>query len=630
MPCALALCFLLFGVADSEPVADPARVAAIYTKRYHADPNDYKNAYVLGLASFAQGSYARAVALFESAARLTPDAAAAAYAQAMSMRAMGDAPGALQALRMAVKKKGATFEMWFELGQAALAAGDMSAASAAFGEAVRQKPRSVAASYNAGVAWLRAADLPAAKRVLQHTTEMAPDFSRAWHGLGVVATLQEQTAEALTLFRRASASTPLASYNLGVTAMRAGDFTMAVQAYAQAVHADPNMAQAHSNLGVMYDVLAEKEAALQSFLRVTELLPDFVDGAYNLGLAHFRQGQLPLALAALQRVVRRQPNHADAWVHIGEIYLQLGQPRRGQAALKTAAQKVAYGGAFSPETGARLLRQGRFAEALQLYYQRVVRAPKSLADYTALTDAAVATKQWQMAIWALGEAINQKSGDRGLRRRLVETLVMAGDLARARQEAQRGVAAWPDSPEDWATLGQVDWRLGDLDQAENSFHRALALAPEHQDALVGLARTYFARADATATIALLEPRARGAAQSAALDSELGFAYRCLGQMEKSARWFERALADGPASAAAWLNLGVAQFAADHPAEARRAFAQALRLDANLAEAYYFLAVMARRAGYRSEAISQVRIALRLDATHAEAQRLLAALGNVEE
>jgi protein O-GlcNAc transferase len=223
------------------------------------------------------------------------------------------------------------------------------------------------------------------------------------------------------------------------------------------------------------------------------LLPDFVDGAYNLGLAYFRQGELRSALTALRDVVGRQPKHADAWLHIGEIYLQLGQPRRAQAALKVAAQEMAYGGAFNAQTGERLLAEGRFAEALQLYYQRVRRFPKSLEDYSALIDASVAQKQWQMAIWASVEATRLRPRQQALRRRFVDILVMAGMLDRARGEAQRSVATWPQSPDAWAALGSVNYRLGDLDAAQDNFNHALALTPDHPGALVGLARTYFAR-----------------------------------------------------------------------------------------------------------------------------------------
>lgn len=67
-------------------------------------------------------------------------------------------------------------------------------------------------------------------------------------------------------------------YNLGIEALRKGEYGRAEQAFKQALALDPGDAQACYNLGVLYDnYLINKKEALKYYLRYVNTVPDAPD-----------------------------------------------------------------------------------------------------------------------------------------------------------------------------------------------------------------------------------------------------------------------------------------------------------------------------------------------------------------
>jgi tetratricopeptide (TPR) repeat protein len=67
-------------------------------------------------------------------------------------------------------------------------------------------------------------------------------------------------------------------YNLGIEALRKGEYGRAEQAFKQALALDPGDAQACYNLGVLYDnYLINKKEALKYYLRYVNTAPDAPD-----------------------------------------------------------------------------------------------------------------------------------------------------------------------------------------------------------------------------------------------------------------------------------------------------------------------------------------------------------------
>jgi tetratricopeptide (TPR) repeat protein len=208
-------------------------------------------------------------------------------------------------------------------------------------------------------------------------------------------------------------------------------------------------------------------------------------------------------------------------------------------------------------------------------------------------------------------------------------------------------------------LGDAQWKLGDLAEADAAYFRALKLRPEYADALDGLARvresrgqielavTTFQRAIASnrgfapaythlgdlylregrfeEAVHLLEEAVSARPDFAAGLNRLALAYGRLGLSNEAIATIQRARELEPKNADHPATLGLLQLGEGSTAAAETSFAAALALDSAQPEALAGLAEIARRAGDYGEASRRLDQALadpRLDSPRATRLKLL--------
>jgi YaiO family outer membrane protein len=96
-----------------------------------------------------------------------------------------------------------------------------------------------------------------------------------------------------------------------------------------------------------------------------------------------------------------------------------------------------------------------------------------------------------------------------------------GDPARAAELLRQLIVAEPENADAHLQLGLSLLALGRLDEAEASFRRTLAIAPNYTDARIGLARVAQRRGDRAGALALLAPIDPGNSEAGELRSALG-------------------------------------------------------------------------------------------------------------
>jgi len=212
----------------------------------------------------------------------------------------------------------------------------------------------------------------------------------------------------------------------------------------------------------------------------------------------------------------------------------------------------------------------------------------------------------------------------------------------------------PSHLQSLVALGDAQWKLGDLAEADAAYFRALKLRPEYADALDGLARVQESRGQVEPAIATFQRAIASNRGFAPAYTHLGDLYLRLGRFEEAVRLLEEAVSARPDFAAglnrlalAYGRLGLSNEAIatiqrarelepknpEHPATlgllqldegstaaAERSFAAALGLDAAQPEALAGLAETARRRGDYAEAVRRIDAALadpRLDAPRAK-------------
>lgn len=109
---------------------------------------------------------------------------------------------------------------------------------------------------------------------------------------------------------------------------------------------------------------------------------------------------------------------------------------------------------------------------------------------------------------------------------------LAGDNAQAEALLTRLVAAEPANADAALQLGLVHLALGRLDEAEAAFRRTLALAPNYDDARIGLARVAQRRGDSAQALATLAPVAPDNSEAQLLRTQL----TTQGRVDGTKRW----------------------------------------------------------------------------------------------
>ena len=140
------------------------------------------------------------------------------------------------------------------------------------------------------------------------------------------ATAQPQTAHSLARSYFISAQ----------KALTAGDSTTAIENLNQAVHADPNYAEAYLLLGLTEFQRGETAKSIEHYKRALQLQPGSYSGHYNLALAYLRDHKLEEGRAQLEQAVKLDPNRADAAYDLGIVLLEQGRPAQALGYLTRA------------------------------------------------------------------------------------------------------------------------------------------------------------------------------------------------------------------------------------------------------------------------------------------------------
>jgi Flp pilus assembly protein TadD len=113
--------------------------------------------------------------------------------------------------------------------------------------------------------------------------------------------------------------------NLGVTSFHNGAYEMARDQFVQAVHLDPEFAEAYNNLGLAYTELNEEDKASDAFSRAIELNPALHAAYNNLGYIHFKKGDYDQAIEMYNEALGRSTHNSSAYTNLGNAYYKLGR-----------------------------------------------------------------------------------------------------------------------------------------------------------------------------------------------------------------------------------------------------------------------------------------------------------------
>jgi tetratricopeptide (TPR) repeat protein/peroxiredoxin len=233
-------------------------------------------------------------------------------------------------------------------------------AEASFQLALKEEPESAEAHYGLGSVYLKQQKRAEALVAFQRATKLSPAYPdtlpNAWNNLGLIATQEDSTEEAVRCFQQAllinpdhlialdnlgnalrkqkrwdearkvlqhalevSPEDPEANYSLGMVFAQSDETQQAYEFLQKALHARPDYPEALNNLGVLYLRTGRRDLGVETFERCIRVAPDFDQAYLNLARVHALEGNLEQARTVLSELLKRRPDDTAARKALAEL-----------------------------------------------------------------------------------------------------------------------------------------------------------------------------------------------------------------------------------------------------------------------------------------------------------------------
>jgi tetratricopeptide (TPR) repeat protein len=346
--------------SDSRPVALPAlaldslpaivkhRLQTMYDEA-QARPRDASAAGRLAMGLHAHGQFQSANAAYQRARHLDPHSFEWAYLDAVVQAKLGDYVGAVGSLRKALALDPAYLPARVALADALLQAEQLESARAECDALLRDYPELAVAHYGCGRVATMRDDTSEALERYRKSVELAPQFGTAHYALALAyrdAGLADRAAAHLDAYRRLGARRPLPPDPLiervnafrstarhliveGARLEEAGRIEESIALQLKALEVDPAAAQAHVNLISLYGRRGEQESAQRHYHAALKLQGDRAGAHYNWGVLLAAAQRFDEAADAFRRALQINPFHPQAHNNLGTLLAGQGKLAEG-------------------------------------------------------------------------------------------------------------------------------------------------------------------------------------------------------------------------------------------------------------------------------------------------------------
>jgi tetratricopeptide (TPR) repeat protein/peroxiredoxin len=237
-----------------------------------------------------------------------------------------------------------TFEFgrnYLSYGSAFFQRGYFDQAAASFQIALQDDPSSAEACYGLGSAYLSQQKTVAAREAFEHATKLYASYpdtlANAWNNLGLLATREGRTDEAIRCFREAVRLSPdhlIALVNLANGYRLQKDWTEARKTFERALAVSPADADANYGLGMVFAQADDTVRAFDYLQRALKSRPDYPEALNNLGILYLRTRRRDEAVATFEQCIRVAPVFDQAYLNLARVYVLEAVPDKARAVLR--------------------------------------------------------------------------------------------------------------------------------------------------------------------------------------------------------------------------------------------------------------------------------------------------------
>ncbi|NEQ97179.1 MAG: glycosyltransferase [Cyanothece sp. SIO2G6] len=286
---------------------------------------------------------------------------------------------------------------------------------------LKEQPNNVEAKLLLGEALLNLEEWSQVIELHKEILAISPDNSFAYHRIAVALARLGKLTEADSYYEKVfdheadfdkiHANNFLVQRQTGDFFFRKRNWLRSVEAYQRAIQLSPKSCWEYINLGRSFFKLgkdAEAVAVLEKAILVNE---HHVWTHCYLAEILFEQGALELAAESCRRVLHLEPSNSEAKVLMAKIDSRMPSSQL-DASFDQLPEKLAGilpGWEEDYEAGKRLQAQGQFKDAVELYYQSLLKNPHHSWSYHDLGDTFLNLGDWNSAIASYKQAIQLNS-----------------------------------------------------------------------------------------------------------------------------------------------------------------------------------------------------------------------------
>jgi len=213
-----------------------------------------------------------------------------------------------------------------------------------------------------------------AEQIYQQILQINSQDAEALHLLGVVALQAKKYEVAVKLITQATKiDSKQSSFfnNLGIALIKQGKLEEAVQACQQAIKLQPDDAETHYNLGIALQKQERLEQALTAYQEAIKMQPDNAEIYNNLGVILWKQGKLEESIQSYQKAIGIQPDYAEPYNNLGNVLQEQGKLEESiQSYQKAIGIQPDYAEPHN-NLGNALREQGKLEESIQSYQKAI-------------------------------------------------------------------------------------------------------------------------------------------------------------------------------------------------------------------------------------------------------------------
>lgn len=399
----------------------------------------------------------QAIEAFSGAIALKPDSMLARLKRGAVYQNQGEFEAALRDLRDAVDIDPGALLAIELLGDVSISLNRAERAIERYEAYIALDERTARIHYKLGLSRYRAGRVEAAAAALQQALKLDPSLGDAQYVLGLVLRDQNQLPAARRAFeeaaRRSPASQTEAREALAEVYLLEGEHTKAINELEALAALDTARADRLVAVGLAQARAGREDAAVITLSRAVDRFPDAPRAYAALGHVWLTSAQrrgdrvaLNKAIEALEQAAGRSDASSDTFAELGRAWSLAGDMRAAERALRQAVARLPVPPDAYLQLADVTVRDGRIQDARDalLKYATLVGDEKPLAEVSArIADLSMRLGEPVLAVRWFDRAIDESGPSPGLQLRLADAAWKSGDLSRAHQVVDEGLAAEP-------------------------------------------------------------------------------------------------------------------------------------------------------------------------------------------